>query len=213
MKKFTNRILKWISRYLCLDSGQFLWRLTIFLIANFLSWILMQFCIKSNRYGIEIESKGFCNFLIENRIETNSIWQPCSLLLSENASFHVFEVNCWSMRLLFKDSDWVPLKNSNHTFNWLKNSSVWPLHRWEPTWDLKSIWLQHRYMHALNSPLKCSASHTTDMNSRQAHCLTSRGPTLDFWFVGYKNSSELQNSNLKFLLNCTPKWRNKANRW
>ncbi len=83
--KCTNRILKEILRYLCLYSGQFLWQLSNFLMANFLSWKLMHFCINSNRFmnQINIESKlnrieRFPQHVDQksNRIETDLIWQP-----------------------------------------------------------------------------------------------------------------------------------------
>ncbi len=63
-----------IFHYFCHPGGQSLWNGPIY-------WWLIKFnhcwggfVSISNRNGIE--SKGFCNISIENRIETNSIWQP-----------------------------------------------------------------------------------------------------------------------------------------
>jgi hypothetical protein len=60
----------------------------------------------------------------------------------------------------------------------------------------------------------------TDVHLGQAHCLSSQTPTLEFFTRTRQKSevcnsgsaSELQNSNLNFLLYCKLKWHNKANR-
>ncbi len=68
----------------------------------------------------------------------------------------------------------------------------------------------HRRRLTRNWTIFSENPQTTDMNP----------PTPNLWpeitksrkFV-FRDSSELQNSNLKFLLYCKPKWHNKANRW
>jgi hypothetical protein len=65
-----------------------------------------------------------------------------------------------------------------------------------------------------------TGTQITDVNLVQAHCLPLQTPTLDFFHENspkagssqFKNESELQNSNLNFLLYCYLKWNNKANR-
>jgi hypothetical protein len=53
------------------------WRLTNFTIAIIFLSTAARFSIETNRKLNRIESRGFCDFWIENRIENDSIWQPC----------------------------------------------------------------------------------------------------------------------------------------
>ncbi len=72
-----------------------------------------------------------------------------------------------------------------------------------------SILIFRSWSLSLFEPFK---QQTTDMNPGQAHCLDWRAQTLDSLLeiaerrrFEFRNSSELQNPNLKFLLYCKPK--------
>jgi hypothetical protein len=105
--------------------------------------------------------------------------------------------------------------------------------------DVRKIWSWFETQTInISSVLRATDTQTTDMNLGHAHCLASQAPTIDLWLEitislslsfkkqlfthlistadpgdYFRDSSESQNSDLKFLLYCKPKWHNKANRW
>jgi hypothetical protein len=116
IKNLQNRILKGNLRCLCLYSGQFFWKLTIFLMANFLSWMSMQFNIESNRFlnRIDIESisnriKRFPQLLDQLKIESKPI------RFDSPASSHHGFCNFW-----FFPSNFLPLTYKTQIHSWRK---------------------------------------------------------------------------------------------
>ncbi len=75
LKNSQNRILKGIVRYLCLYGGQFSWILAIFLMADFLPWLLMQFHIELNdslnQIDIGLEMNWKVSATSRSKIERN----------------------------------------------------------------------------------------------------------------------------------------------